>query len=203
MTIFSLQRKLLFIHLARTGGTSIYRLLQNNFPDAAKIGTRWATALAVEKQLGPDTFDSLWRFAIVRNPWDRLLSHYANYCWENGRFHRKLAREDKLRHSVPTRDDFTEWATKRRRYAMFLPQLFHLCDNQGNMLVQDIGRFEEYERATRTICERLGLNWASLKHLRQVPHEHYSHYYTDETRELVGKQFKADIDYFGYTFQQE
>ena len=31
-------------------------------------------------------------------------------------------------------------------------------------------------------------------------HNHYSSYYTDETRELVAKHYSLDIEYFGYTF---
>jgi hypothetical protein len=43
----------------------------------------------------------------------------------------------------------------------------------------------------------------SLQHYNRSNREHYSKYYDDELRELVRQRFAAEIERFGYRFEEE
>ncbi|MEA1988675.1 MAG: sulfotransferase family 2 domain-containing protein, partial [Pseudomonadota bacterium] len=60
--------KFVFIHIGKTGGTSVEKIL--NIPHEHKI------ALDKMQEIGIDKWNSKLKFAIVRNPWDKVVSHY-------------------------------------------------------------------------------------------------------------------------------
>ena len=59
----------IFVHIPRTGGTSVQRFFGTHWQDHKDI-SRYA------EELEPQTFASYYKFALVRNPWDRLVSDY-------------------------------------------------------------------------------------------------------------------------------
>jgi len=76
MSVVSHSKKILFIHIARTGGSSVVDCLKNKIDDIIKIPPYHST---IEKTLS--TFPDLYyyfKFSYVRNPYDLLVSTYAN-----------------------------------------------------------------------------------------------------------------------------
>ena len=78
-------RKLLFIHIPKTGGTTILTLLglwnkqrapdfQKLFGDFGPVDLQHLTLAQTAQFLTPLEFASYFRFAFVRNPWDRAVS---------------------------------------------------------------------------------------------------------------------------------
>ena len=63
--------KFVFIHLHKTGGQFINRLLLNHFEDARQIGYHHPLSLL------PPEYNNLPMLAFVRNPWDWYVSWYA------------------------------------------------------------------------------------------------------------------------------
>ena len=59
----------LYIHIPKTAGNSINRAFGNGWEDHKDL-RRYAAELTAA------TFDDYYKFAIVRNPWDRLFSDY-------------------------------------------------------------------------------------------------------------------------------
>mgnify|MGYP000329426183 CR=1 FL=1 len=62
---------LVFIHIPKTGGTSIFNWIEENF-DCIKQGPKHATIYHYRKSFG----DVKNYFCVVRNPYDRILSWY-------------------------------------------------------------------------------------------------------------------------------
>lgn len=62
-----------------------------------------------------------------------------------------------------------------------------------------VGRYESLDNDFKRVCEAIGLD-ISLPHVNKTRYIDYRAYYTDETRELIGKVFKKDIQFFGYRF---
>ncbi len=68
--------------------------------------------------------------------------------------------------------------------------------------VDYIMRFENLVDDFRTVCKALNISPATLPQYNRSNREHYSKYYDDELRDLVRARFAAEIERFGYTFEQ-
>ena len=178
----------LFVHINKTGGSSIERALALPF--------QHRTARELVDLVGPDRWRSCFTFAFVRNPWDKVVSHY---------FYRVKTDQTGLadRHL-----DFDEWVLRaygRRepRYhddpKWFMPQIEWIADEDGEILVDFVGRFERLEEDFAEVCRRLGRD-ARLPHVKASDRPPYAETYSPESAEIVRRHFAADIELFGYEF---
>lgn len=177
-----------FIHINKTGGRSIEKAL--NLPFQHK------TALEKIGEIGQQRWDQVYKFTSVRNPWDKVISHFRYRVETNWidlktkpiKFKEwvKLAYEDK--------DPFYYDIPK-----MFMPQLDWITDHKGKILVDFICRFENLDDDFSFVCEKLGKNVA-LPHINSSKHGNYREYYDDDTIEIIAKSFSRDIEKFGYKF---
>jgi hypothetical protein len=78
-------QKLLFIHVPKTGGTTILTLLglwkeerspdlHTLFGDLGPLDLQHLTVAQARQFLTPAEFAAYFKFAFVRNPWDRAVS---------------------------------------------------------------------------------------------------------------------------------
>ncbi|MCG3119056.1 MAG: hypothetical protein ALAOOOJD_01384 [bacterium] len=184
----AVQRGFFFIHINKTGGSSIEQALGLNF------GHR--TALEKISELGKDTWKKLFSFAIVRNPWDRVVSHYH---------YRVMTNQTALGTKAV---DFNEWVKLAygdnapeyyNKPKMFMPQWHWLIDENGKQAVNFIGRFENLQADFAKICLLLNRE-AELPHLKKSDRGDYRQYYNDASLAIVGRWFQTDIEKFGYQF---
>jgi chondroitin 4-sulfotransferase 11 len=181
-------RPYVFIHINKTGGSSIERALG--------AGLDHSTALEKYRQLGDRAWQKKFTFTIVRNPWDKVVSHYH---------YRVKTNQSGLGDTPIT---FREWlfrcyVDRHPNYydqpRMFMAQQDWLVDENGDNLVEFIGKFENLEADFAAICQRLSVA-ATLGHAKPSSREQYQSYYDDETRTLVAEHFAADLLAFNYEF---
>lgn len=79
-------------------------------------------------------------------------------------------------------------------------QLDYLSDEEGNVLVDFIGKFENLQLDYAHIMKQLNIPSASLQHLNKFEHKDYRSYYSDADIEKVYNLYKRDIEYFHYQF---
>jgi hypothetical protein len=146
--------------------------------------------LAAKHRMPAARFERYFKFAIVRNPWDRLVSEYEFILRhpEHGR-HGRLVR-------LGSFENFIELQTVRRDAY----QLNALCDHRGRLLVDYTGRLESLDDDWRAICTRIGIPHAPLPRINIGRHEPYTRYYTPELRARVAHCWAREIEAFGYTF---
>jgi len=183
------QRKFVFIHINKTGGMSIGKALG--------LGKKeHFTALEHKNRLGDYSWGEMFKFSFVRNPWDKVVSHY---------FHRVKTNQTGL---GKNRIDFNEWVKltygeQDPRYfdypKYFMPQINWLTDEKGEIMVDFVGRFENLENDFQLICERIGRN-VDLPNVNKSKHREYQYYYDDATKEIVRGWFEKDIGFFNYSF---
>ena len=185
--------KFIFIHVNKTGGTSIEKAFQ---PEADQRDVQHKHASAVfYSQTFPDQFRTYFKFAFVRNPWDWLVSRYH---WS--KYHQRLFN--------CSFDEFLRRLEKRIRLsktALWLedealkPQLDRLMIG-GRIVVDFVGRFENLQSDFNLVCSKLRIEPRRLHHVFKSTHAHYADYYSDETRKIVERLYAIDIAAFGYHF---
>ena len=177
-----------FVHINKTGGSSVERALGLPF--------QHMTALELRDLLGPKRWDARFSFAFVRNPWDKVVSHY----------HYRIKTNQTGLGASPM--PFREWVVLaygegdpalHDQPRMFMPQYRWLSDQRGRQIVDFVGRFERLNEDFAEVCSRLGVE-ASLPHLKKSKHRDYREYYDDESREVIGRVFEGDLSRYGYEF---
>jgi hypothetical protein len=73
--LISREKKFLFIHVQKTAGSSVARLLRSQAPDTRPFLGQHDHALWAKTHLASE-WTGYYKFAFVRNPWDRLVSWY-------------------------------------------------------------------------------------------------------------------------------
>jgi len=149
-----------------------------------------APARAVKKCLPPELYVRLFKFAFVRNPWDRLVSRHAHL----------LQSQDHPRHRLVKKlgsfENYLAWEIARQK----MHQHAYIYNARGDCLVDFVGYYERLQEDFARVCERLEIR-ADLPRVNTSVHRDYRLYYTPATRELVAKHFRRDIELFGYEFE--
>jgi hypothetical protein len=177
-----------FIHINKTGGSSIERALHLPFEHK--------TALEKIEELGRRRWEKRYTFAVVRNPWDKVVSHYHYRVQTNQTElgERPVQFKEWVRLAYRERDPLFHDNPK-----MFMPQTDWIADADGVILVDFVCRFENLNNDFGEVCRRLGKS-ISLPHLKSSRRGAYQQYYDDETVGIVEDWFGADIRNFDYAF---
>lgn len=142
---------------------------------------------AAKRVMPPELFESYFKFAFVRNPWDRLVSEYE--------FIRR--RPDHGRHSKVMNMGFEKYIVyQSKRFDSH--QINMLADKNGNLLMDFIGKFENLHDDWNRVTDKLGIENKALTHRKKAGIKDYDSYYTKESRALVSELWKRDIVAFGY-----
>ena len=72
----------------------------------------------------------------------------------------------------------------------------YLVDNNGKLIVDFIGRYENLLLDIRKIEKQSGLIF-NLPHLNRSNHENYLKYYNKSSKDLIYKYFKKDFEMLG------
>jgi len=183
-------KKFIWFRVAKVGSRSILRL----FKDAN-------VALDAEHPMSchypVHLYRNYFKFAFVRNPWDRLVS-----CWHN-----KV-----VDHNYFNFPDET-WV-KMQDFRIFVdyiianPEIIQFDDHvclQSNLIdlnqIDYLGRFERFERDLTEIVEILGLEQRPIaRENASTYREEYRAYYDDDLRKKVARLYQKDISIFSYQF---
>jgi len=176
-----------FIHVNKTAGSSIEAALGLPF-------SHYTASMRVAR-LGIEEWNLRYSFTFVRNPWDRLVSQYH---------HRKGL--DRLRTDLDFRDWVRATLVQADRGVVHQPQMFTeqldwISGSSGEVLVDDIYRYESLHEDFARLCQRLGIQ-ASLPHRKSSAHRHYSQYYDAATEKIVRDAFGRDVEFFDYQFDR-
>jgi hypothetical protein len=180
----------IFVHINKTGGSSIEHALQLPF--------QHRTARELYNAMGDRRWRSRFSFAFVRNPWDKVASHYHYRVKTNqtGLRDKPVAFNDWVQ--LTYGDGALPYYDKPK---MFLPQTDWITNERGEVMVDFVGRFERLADDFREVYARGALAGAALPHLKQSVRGDYRKLYSDEAAEIVGRWFAKDLDLFGYRFE--
>jgi len=70
-------------------------------------------------------------------------------------------------------------------YSFTYNQLDYVTDEEGNLLVDCIGRLENFDEDVREVFRRIGVDLDTIPRDNRSDHKHYSTFYTPETEMIV------------------
>jgi len=190
------RKKIIFIHIPKTGGQSIekafdcYDLYENeqaHYP-ASKVN-----------ELKADVYDSYFKFSIVRNPFDKLVSSYR-YQVKGDDF--RLVDCDK-------NSSFKEFILKLGEKFADFPQIpwiekSHYVEQHKflysgpRLLVDRVFRFEDFSTEINDFVVKM--TGVPVPHINKSRQDHYRGYFDLETRNIVENFYYKDLKVFGYDY---
>lgn len=206
--IISHRHKFIFIHIYKVAGTSVSHALRpyaswpcesavtklmqrvGYLPSAQQFSDH-VSARELKAQLSSKMFETYYKFAFVRNPWDWQVSLYQ-YILKNPK-HRQHENVIKMRGF----EDYLRWQLARSQHKPWSSQKNFVTDTDGNLIVDYVGRYETLNDDFATVLDHLGLS-ARLPHLNKTKAVDYRDYYTPKTSQMLFDYYRADIEMFGY-----
>ena len=164
--------------------------LKRAFPRQFGLHTH-AHAKDVRKALGAEIFDSYYKFAVERNPWDRQVSLY---------YHRALRENYK-------NPDFGRDMNSLLYRNLYYTRLhnWEVYSIDGEIVADQVLRYENLALEIPALFRTLGIaQGTKLEHFNPGlggERAHYSTYYDDKTKELVGSWYQNEIAALGYKFE--
>ena len=170
----------------------------------------------IKRIIGPDIWNSYFKFTIVRNPWDLQVS---SLWWRL----KAKPKEDFSYYVNKIRHNMTEWHNYVAYYKLILKKIArkdyiylggkhipildntrYYFDRLGKPICDYYIRYESLEEGYREVCRKVGIPYEKLPLTKNKirPHsKHYSQYYDEETKRIIAEYFKKEIECFGYSFE--
>ena len=167
--------------------------VNKRFPwaDLAAIQHGHLSLRQVRPYLGEEAFGAYFKFAFVRNPFDRFVS-YCAFMLRGGDLFQQQPR-DVMRHFL-----FRE---PPEQHILFQPQASLVVDEDGKTLLADrIGRVEEMQSSYDAICAHLCIPSRPLDRVNGSQRGDYRAYYDQPLIDGVAARYAQDLDLFGYSF---
>lgn len=167
--------------------------VDKRFPwaDLAAIRHGHLALRQVRPHLGQEVFDGYFKFAFVRNPFDRFVS-YCAFMLRGGDVFERQPREA-MRHFL--------FVDPPHQHILFQPQASLLVDDDGETLLADaVGRVEDMQGSYDSICARIGIASRPLDRVNGSQHGDYRQYYDQALIDGVAARYAQDLALFGYDF---
>ena len=195
------RHRCIFIHIPKNAGTSIRQAL-----GLVGGGHRpW--------RYHANTQPQVWRqyisFAVVRNPWDRVVSAYQHAKMQTSHWHagQSIAHPD---YQLLADKSFEECLAilcrqpGRLSHESWLDQTQWIVDVESpdkTTMVQSLLRYETLADDFARFCRRLRVDGQALPTLNTSQRSgDYRSYYSEQTKNMVAQLYAEDIQRFGYAF---
>lgn len=178
--MISHEYKCIFVHISRTGGSSIEKAICGREWWKINPATKHLTA-SQTKEIYKDYWNSYFKFSFVRNPWDRLVS-----CFSLRAYHAPKKKSDVLTFlkNIKTPD----WE----------PQLFEYVDIL-DIDLDFVGKYETLGEDFDYIKNKTGVK-KDLPLIGQTKRTKYQDYYCEESKKMVEELYKKSIEKYEYKF---
>ncbi|WP_438991037.1 sulfotransferase family 2 domain-containing protein [Lentibacter sp.] len=213
--IISRGRQYIFVHIPKTGGTSLALALEaramrddlmlGDTPKAQKRrkklvgaparGRLWkhSTLADIEGLVSDGEIEQMLCFTLVRNPWDRMVSYY--HWLKAQRFeHPAVGAAKRLDFGGFLRAPEVVGAMKAHPYESYM------AGSDGRARQALFIRLEHFAQDSAPLAEHLGFELALPRANASLRERDYRRYYSAAECEAVAQMSAVDIARFGYCF---
>lgn len=199
--------KCIFIHVQRTGGTTIERWLQGEDQWNIHHNYKHITSGYARDRAYPEFYNDYFKFAFVRNPYDHVLSQLivaGSYQWRHLGTNIETPDESLLRlnneqytniHCIggSVINDYDESANLK-------PNCVY--QNIFSAGIDKVYKFEEYDAAIDDIAKTLGIESPSGKLLKHGERSEGERRTINELKqkdfEMINELYGSDFEEYGY-----
>ena len=204
--LISETKSFLFVHVQKTAGTSLADILtpyalhpaasrMNKLASDLGLVRDWrkfhfrkhANLRKAQSVLPASVYDGMFKFAFVRNPWERLVSWYQ--------YVQKTPSHEDCKPGEAFADFAGRFLHKPRR-----SQWWMIEDHGGEMGLDFVGRFENLNEDISQLCSRIGIEPRALPHRNKMATKDYRTFYHEALAQAVANTWAREIDAFGYRF---
>ena len=205
--IISALHKFIFAAVPKTGTHSVRQALRQHMgpqdleqvglfakkhfpiPELARLQHGHLSLQQIQPYMRPEEWASFFKFAFVRNPFDRFVSYCAFMTRDSGQF--ETDPKAVMRHILES---------PPLHHILFQPQHLLVADPEGTLLTDYVGRVEEMQRSYDEICERVRIPTTPLEKINASQRRDYRDYYDQPLIDGVAKFYDRDLELFGYQF---
>ncbi len=198
---YLIKEKSLFFHISKTGGTTIMNYFaersdsETNLKLYHPVGNlEWshATYEMCKKELN-NIFNDLYKFTIVRNPYDRIVSEF---------FYRKKYGYKNTFNSINM--NFEKFVNQLYEIFPLIKRMSHI--NQSHFILQkdycgegvDIFKYEQFDEIVNFLNKKFNINIKNIKQ-NQSDHSNFRKYYNQKTAKQILEMYKEDFEFLGYS----
>ena len=204
LTPWNYDRNVIFVHIPKTAGLSIYEMFGMDYPPDTHA------PVAGYQQADATLFKTAYKFAVVRNPWDRLVSAFHYLKHNAASPNEKQWSQDQNwaeRHLVKF-SCFSQFmqalhAPDFRRLVLtwrhFIPQHYFLTSGGSDILVDHVIYYEDLQKGLEEVAHKIGVALKPV-HRNVSKRSGFRQYYRQEDIDLVGSIYARDIELFSYSF---
>ena len=210
---------IIYVHIPKTGGTSIRKLLvnlkNNDVLDSDKKKYYYSEELKRRKIssihgkardylefIEQDLWSKSLKFASVRNPWDLMVSSYHWWLQNGNKFNRL-----KNMYLDISKMNFEEYLKSSYGANMINECVGNIedwfLDKDKNLILDGLVRLEHFENDFLKLIQKSNkkiYNFSDLPKENVTIRKEYQFYYNNHTSLLVEERFKFLIDYCGYKY---
>lgn len=186
----------IFVHIPKCAGVSVAGALFGN------LGGGHLTFDDYTRIFAPGEVLSYFKFTIVRNPWDRLVSAF-HFLRAGGFGEEDRAWADaNLTRFADFGEFVREWVNPENvwKWHHFRPQYHYVREKEDRVRLDFIGRFETIDADFEQIARRLGRP-SRMAVTNRSERGSYRGYYTPREAGIVADVYAEDIALLDYRFE--
>lgn len=232
----SIQNKFIYISIPKTGSVSIkrtFQLFRDHLINGTSASQK--TALQAKKIFSDEEWSEYFKFTVVRNPWERIWSNFCvrvqrleTYLDSHRREQYFSKTQASMKAAGQSDDTFLEWQIQMEKnmenIARFFdnwgsyeaafkkivydhePQSDYYTDEYGNVILDYLMDFDNFEKDFSYVCGKLNINAQSkLRHDNKLNYNSldldYHKFYTQELIDMVLAKDHQTIKIKNYTFK--
>ena len=201
-------KEYIFICIAKTGSSSVNIRLNHTVHPEPKYHHMGISD--VVRHYPNIDLSKYFKFAFVRNPWDRFVSLYNDmYHRRNGKcgvmnYSGLVSKKSSLFAETSSFKEFclgfenSGWVTEPHH-----KQQYDLLSIDGEVKIDFCGKFENLNEDWGLVCRELNFpsTFTLGHHMKSaVDVKNYREWYDDETKEVVARVYEKDIENWAYEF---
>ncbi|RBW46957.1 hypothetical protein DS885_05470 [Psychromonas sp. B3M02] len=218
MAIINNSKQFVFVHVPKAAGTSVTNVLAKytTYKDLEIGGTHFGESIQpayknrfglckhsaasnIRNVIGQDAWDNMYKFSIVRNPYDRVISTYKFLLKWGGT-------PAPIKEKLESFKDINEyvlssmWEDSDGPDSIFRPQVFWLTDvNDRNKVIVDyVGKLETLDEDLARIMSQIEGVSVDVNESPQLNKTEGSYKLNEKAIEKINSFYARDFAFLGY-----